>query len=59
MGKKNIFPRKETRQRFAMMVKACDPIDPFVDDILAKDDPDMVVPDIEQPDILCDEIVFE
>lgn len=59
MSKKNIFPRKETRQRFATMVKACDPIDPFVDDILPKDDPDIIVPDVEESDISCDEIVIE
>lgn len=59
MAKKNIFPRKETRRKFAMMVKACDPVDPYVDDILPKEDPDMIVPDVERLDIICDEIVIE
>ncbi len=54
MGKKNIFPRKETRQRFAMMVKACDPVNPFVGNILLEEELD-----IEQSDIPCDEIVIE
>lgn len=59
MAKKNIFPRKETRQRFTMMVKACDPVNPFVGNILPEEDPDITVPDVEQPDIPCDEIVIE
>lgn len=59
MGKKGIFPRKETRQRFVMMVKACDPVDPFVEDILPEDDSDIVIPDVEQPDISRDEVMIK
>ncbi|MDB9049908.1 MULTISPECIES: hypothetical protein [Parabacteroides] len=42
-----------------MMVKACDPVNPFVGNILPEEDPDITVPDVEQPDIPCDEIVIE
>jgi len=56
MAKKNIFPRKETRQRFVMMVKACDPVDPFVGNILPEECPDITAPEIEQPDLPCDDL---
>lgn len=56
MAKKNIFPRKETRQRFAMMVKACDPVDPFVGNILPEECLDITAPEIEQPDLPCDDL---
>lgn len=41
------------------MVKACDPVNPFVGNILLEEDPDIMVPDVEQPDIPSDEIVIE
>ena len=52
MAKKNIFPRKETRQRFAMMVT----VDPFVGNILPEECPDITAPEIEQPDLPCDDL---
>ena len=42
-----------------MMVKACDPVNPFVAKILPEDDPDLTAPDVQQPHIPCDAIVLE
>lgn len=42
-----------------MMVKTCDPVNPFVGNILPEEDPAITVPGVEQPDIPCDEIVIE
>lgn len=59
MSKRNIFPQKETRQRFAAMVEQNEPPVSSGDEVQLFDGSDIWNVEVEPLDIPCDEITFE